>query len=532
MHNAATISTLLETAPFAVVVYEGPERRVTLSNPRHNEMVGGRHELGKPLLESMPEIAGQPIIAMLDHTYQTGETTTVRAFAVQLMRDGVLQDCYFDITSQPMRDADGKITGVLNSAVEVTDHVRARQRIEFLSQVSSAFVQAELDRDSLVPVLVDQIVPSWAEACSVVLRLSDGSLELAGWKHANPIAEAKMRELIAKEPGVLSSGLAARMMKAEGTLFLPKIDPEVTWRGRSPAFMDFVAQHPLGSLISVPLRTGRAVFGALTAIRPPSARTMTHEDKALLEEIANLASLAIETAQRYAETRAAVRLRDDFLAIASHELRTPLTSLQLQLEAASHTLERDESPVNPKLSRKLETANRQVARLSKLVDNLLDVSRISLGKLKLELEDLDVSEVVREAAERQWSAAQAVGCGLSVKTEPGIKGRWDRVRIEQVLTNLLTNALKYGAGKPVEVSIERHGERARIVVRDYGLGVRPEDRARIFDRFERAVPSANYGGLGLGLYISKQIVEAHGGTIDVSSVPDQGATFTVELPYG
>ncbi len=540
----ARLVALLETAPFAVVVYEGREKRVMLSNPRHAEMVGGRHELGKPLLETMPEIAGQPIVAMLDEIYQTGATRTVRGFLVKLERDGVLQDCWFDITSQPMRNLEGEITGVLSSAVEVTEHVRARQqveaaeerarqavgRLELLSQASSIFMKAELHLGGLVQMLADQIVPQLAEACSVVLLSKDAeNLDLAGWKHTNQVAQEQMLSVIAALPLRVGEGIAGQLIKNNSSVFLPVID-RALWKDRGPEFLAFVERFPIGSLIAVPLRTARVAFGALTAMRSPSQPPFTLDDRDLLEEIGNRASMAIESAQRFSEAKAAVRLRDDFLAIASHELRTPLTSLQLQLEGALHVLNKGEG--DAKMGRRLDTANRQVDRLAKLVDNLLDVSRLSIGRLVLDREDVDLGVLVQETAERQTSAAQAAGCHLVLSTGTPVRGSWDRTRIEQVITNLLTNAFKYGPGKPIELTVEKYASRARLTVRDHGMGVRDDDRERIFRRFERAVSSSNYGGLGLGLYISKQIAEAHGGTIEVDPRIRDGACFIVELPHG
>jgi signal transduction histidine kinase len=168
--------------------------------------------------------------------------------------------------------------------------------------------------------------------------------------------------------------------------------------------------------------------------------------------------------------------------------------------------------------------------MARLVEELLDVSRIAAGRLRLEREEVDLTAVVREMVGRFSDAAHQVHSPIRLEAPERLVGTWDRLRIEQVLENLLGNAVKYGRGQPIDVRVEGAGEGARVVVKDQGVGIAPADQARIFERFERAVPSQHYGGLGLGLWIVRQIVEAHGGRIRVSSSPSQGAEFTVDLP--
>ena len=179
---------------------------------------------------------------------------------------------------------------------------------------------------------------------------------------------------------------------------------------------------------------------------------------------------------------------------------------------------------------KVDKALGQVKRLSQLVDDLLDVSRLTAGRLRLQWEQVDLVELTGELLERFSEQARAAECTLHLHAEGPIVGHWDRMRLEQVLTNLVTNALKYGQGHPVELHLEASRGWASWSIRDHGIGIAPEDLDRIFGRFERAVPTRKYGGLGLGLYISRAIVRAHGGDIRVESWPGQGSVFTAELP--
>ncbi|NMO16932.1 PAS domain-containing sensor histidine kinase [Pyxidicoccus fallax] len=231
-----------------------------------------------------------------------------------------------------------------------------------------------------------------------------------------------------------------------------------------------------------------------------------------------------------AELREAVRVRDEFLQIASHELNTPLTPLSLKLESLHRLAERGPAPPEV-LKGHVDVARRQVKRLAGLIKDLLDVTRLSRGKLQLTLSEGSLSERVRAVTERFAAEAQRNGCRLELTSTGDVTGRWDLGRLEQVVENLLSNALKYGQGRPVHLHVGADGGSALLRVRDEGMGIEPEALPRIFDKFERA-PSARYhGGLGLGLYIAKQIVDGHGGTLSVVSTPGQGATFEVRLPW-
>ena len=234
----------------------------------------------------------------------------------------------------------------------------------------------------------------------------------------------------------------------------------------------------------------------------------------------------------YRQAIEAVRARDEFLSVASHELRTPLSSLQLQIGMLLRP-SRDLTPTlgSQHARAQVETAARQAERMARLITELMDVSRINAGRLHLEVEDLDLVTVVRDVIGRLTDEAAKALSPIELRAKSAsVPGRWDRLRIEQVVTNLLTNAFKFAAGKPIEVTVEEEGPLGRITVADHGVGIAPGDLERIFQRYEQASPSKKYAGLGLGLYIVRQIVEAHGGTIRVESDPGAGSVFTVELP--
>jgi signal transduction histidine kinase len=301
----------------------------------------------------------------------------------------------------------------------------------------------------------------------------------------------------------------------------------------------------ISAIVHAPGYDGRP-FGVL-GTHSRTRRYFSGHDVNFLQAVANVVATAIvrsvaETQVREAERVAqdqrvratlaeqAIRARDEFLSVASHELRTPVAALQLQLESMRQLIQPHAAAVDIRISEKADRAVASAGRLANLVEGILDVSRIALGRLVLQREELDLTETVRQVVLRHEELARRSGCELGFSASGEVRGRWDRTRVEQIVTNLLSNAIKFGAGHPIEVRVEVRAASARLTVRDFGLGIDPADVKRIFKRFERAVSHRKYGGLGLGLYIASQIVTAHGGKLEVSSRPDEGATFIIDLP--
>lgn len=278
----------------------------------------------------------------------------------------------------------------------------------------------------------------------------------------------------------------------------------------------------------------RAVAGILTLEREETDNALLLERASRLKEISS-----VEHALEYLKVRLddqsqaldeALRTRDSFLSMASHELRTPITALQLQVQGLLHEARRSGDLVPPSVRRRLVLIERNVQRLEALVGHLLDLFRLSTGRLELEVGSVDLSALIGEVANRLDSLASEAGCEIIQEIEPHVTGAWDHDLLERVINNLLTNAIKYGPGKPITVRLKRDGSVVRLSFEDHGIGVDPKDYLRIFQRFERAVSEWHYGGLGLGLWIVKRIVNALGGEVGVSSQLETGAIFTVELP--
>jgi PAS domain S-box-containing protein len=228
----------------------------------------------------------------------------------------------------------------------------------------------------------------------------------------------------------------------------------------------------------------------------------------------------------------ATAIRDQFFMMASHELRTPLTSLQLQIQVAEWELANlyPSAFTAERLQAGLNKQKKQLLRITRIVDNILDETKIFQNKMQLHIEGFDLGDMVKDVLSRFRVMADVHDVEIKYTHVSGIVGHWDRFRIEQVLLNILINAIRYGNKKPVAIELTNENDLVLVSIRDQGIGIRPEDQERIFDRFERAISDSTMNGMGLGLFISKNIIEAHGGQILVKSALDEGSVFTIVLP--
>jgi signal transduction histidine kinase len=315
-----------------------------------------------------------------------------------------------------------------------------------------------------------------------------------------------------------SSCVSGWAMDHRQTVVIPDVyqDDRVPVTAYRPTFVK--------SLLMVPIRAQDPV-GAIGAYWA-NAHAADDRERRLMETVAGFAAVAVSNAQLYQEARDAVRARDEWLGLASHELRTPLTPLKLQIESLSRAFSRG-TPVS-ELAPRIRGAERSIERLSRLVEQLLDYRRFSSMGVSLQLQNVDVAALAAEVCSRFRTDDPVLPVAVDLVSPDELWLRCDRFRVEEIVTNLVSNAVKYGAGQAVVVQLAAHGHGVRLVVADQGQGIRPEDQERIFHPFTRISDSRQ--GVGLGLWIVRSLVQAHGGSIEVDSAPGAGTRMVVSLP--
>ncbi len=417
---------------------------------------------------------------------------------------------------------------------DLAERKRAEARTRFLAE-ASVLLSSSLDYERTLSAVARVAVPELADWCSVDMPEPDGTVRKVVVAHQDPEQVRVALDFHQRYPPDLgSAGGIGKVLRTGEPEFLAHLpDGQVAATVPDPVRRQAVRALGIRSFIIVPLRSRGRIIAALTLVYADSNRRYTEADLHLAEELARRAATAIDNALLYRETQEAVAARDTFLGVASHELNTPLTSLKLNLQGLQRMLAQvppEALPPGLAVGPKLQSAQRQVARLTSLIRELLDVSRITAGKLKLEPEPLDLAELVREVAARAAEDAARVGCELRLRVPDRVEGAWDRLRLDQVLQNLLSNALKYGHDGPVDVELEAGPDTVTLRVRDQGVGIAPEDQPQLFEKFQRLASERHYSGFGLGLWIVKQVLDAMGGHIQVDSAVGRGATFTVVLP--
>jgi signal transduction histidine kinase len=402
-----------------------------------------------------------------------------------------------------------------------------RRRAEFLGRASAELAKS-LESSETLRAVAALAVPTIADWCAIEMKGENGapSYQVAV-AHVDPAKVALALELRVRYPADPDEPAGVQHVLRTGE---PELYPDISDELLAAATRD--AQHlhlarelGLRSAMVVPIRAEGETIGAITFVAAESARRYQPLDLTMAQDLADRAGLAITNARLFEAERTAVRLRDEFLAIAGHELKTPLTALRLQLDTLKKLAG---AGVTERVVERSEKARHLLDRLVRLVEELLDVSRITSGRLQLDLEPVDLGALVYEVLGRFQDHTRRSEVRIAIRD--AISGTWDRLRIDQIVTNLVANAIKYGEDKPIDVTVERRDSHAVLTVQDRGIGISEEDQRRIFERFERAVSERHFGGFGLGLWIVRQIVEAHGGTVSVESAPGHGSTFRVEIP--
>ena len=408
------------------------------------------------------------------------------------------------------------------------------ERLELLLQAGE-LLGASLDYEATLANLAALLVPRLADGYAIDLVSERGEIRRIAAVDGDPAKQGLAERL--KHLGPLNprapQGIQ-RLLEAGKTMVTEQVTDEGLRAGaRDDEHLAILRGLQARSITAVPLRArGRSIGLLWLYYSTTSDRIFRASDVPFLDELAARAALAIENARLWRESQSAIRARDEFLSMASHELRTPLTSIFLRIQGELRRMKRqpDYQAGRDEQQALLRAVNQQAVKLEHLVEAMLDVSRMTGGGTELDRQELDLGQTVRGAVAVLEDEAKRAGSTLSLEAPDGIIGWWDPACVRQVVMALVSNAIKYGEGKPIAVVVTREGKQGRVVVQDQGIGITPENLGRIFERFEREVSARNYGGFGLGLWIARQVVEANGGTIHAESTLGQGSTFRVELP--
>ncbi len=462
---------------------------ITEINPVAERLTGWRpaEAIGRPIDEVfviVNEDTRQPAVNPVGRVLADGIVVGLANHTALIARDGTERP--IADSGAPIRDGSGVVRGVVLVFRDVTEERRAENALRQSEERLRLMIDSV--QDYAIYMLDPQgRVTSWNPGAERIKGYRAEEIigrHFSGFFTEEDLAEGKPEAELARAAAEGRLEIEAWRVRKDGTRF---------WA-------------------NVVVSAVRDAAGALIGFTKVS-RDLTDRRRAEDERL------------RLAQAQEAVRLRDEFLSIASHELKTPLAALHLQLQS----LQTKVAAADEKLGARVTRAIRAGDRLADLIEALLDVSRLAAGTLELKFEPVDLVEITRDVVERVRDAAVSARCDLTLAGAPAVVARVDRLRLEQIVTNLLSNAIKYAAGKPIEVTVGTEARTAIVEVRDHGPGLDQADLQRIFGRFERA-SSANYGGLGLGLYIALQLAEAHGGTVVASNPEDGGARFELRLP--
>ena len=455
---------------------------------------------------------------------------------VRQTRDGRLVPISLSVS--PILNADGVVVGASKIARDISDRkraeyqlTRAAERDAFLAEATLTLTRS-LDYEATLQSLARLGVPYLADYCAFDVIGEDGTMTCVAAAHVLP--EKVSAADVLREDGDGETGLAspARVIRTrKGSLVRDVTDDLIAESARGdPERLERLQTLDLVAYMCVPMVAHDRALGAMTLATSASGRHFSQEDVLVTQDLATRAAMATETAQSYQQLQSANRLKDEFLATLSHELRTPLNAvLGYARMLQSGAIAAD------KVSQALEVIDRNAGSLAQIVEDVLDVSRIVLGKARLKVEPTDIATVVEDAIATVAPAAEAKGLRVKLSLGHGsttVSG--DHSRLQQVIWNLLSNAVKFTPkGGSVDVRITENDSHVEIHITDTGIGFRESFRPHLFERFRQAESGTTrvHGGLGLGLAIARHIVEMHGGTIDATSEGEgKGATFSVVLP--
>jgi PAS domain S-box-containing protein len=492
------------------------------------------------------EMIGRSIRTIIPHDRQHEEDAVLASIrqglsvdhyeTVRLRKSGAL--VHISLSVSPIRNAEGTVIGASKIARDISMRLRAqaitdraRRQGIFLARLTTSFSGTMNYTDRLTE-LATLSVPELSDWCVVDAVTTNGQIERVTIKHIDPIKVALAGQIHERSADPLAFASAVAVIRTGKPAIVPMISDEVLVAAAAgdDELLRLVRSLGLVSYVCLPLMVHGSMLGALTFATAESGRQYDDDAIRFLQDVASRAALALDNARSYEQLQAANRMKDEFLATLSHELRTPLNAILGYARMLRAGMLKDDKRNNA-----LDTLERNATSLTQIVEDVLDVSRIAAGKIRLNVQSLDLPVVMHDALATVMPAAEAKGVRIQSIVEPDIGPvSGDPERLQQVMWNLLSNAVKFTPrGGRVQVRLQRVNSHIEISVSDSGVGIREDFLPHLFERFRQADSTTTraHGGLGLGLAIARQIVELHGGTIHaLSGGEGKGATFRIELP--
>jgi PAS domain S-box-containing protein len=430
-----------------------------------------------------------------------------------------------------IRDNKGKASEVSGVNIDITERKQIETKLHYLAEASKT-LSTSLNYEETLKAVVELGVPEIADWCAVDILTENNQIKRIAVAHVDPKKVKWAWELNKKNPPHMDKeSVLTHVLKTGKSAFMPIITEEMIQASKpSKEQLDVINKIDFKSIIIVPLIVENRPMGALTFVTTgESNRYFTQSDLTIAEEVASRAALAIHNSRLFTDSQKAIAIRDEFISVASHELKTPVTSLKMYTQIVLRQLEKkgDTSLATP-----LSKMDAQINKLTMLINDLLNISRIQLGKLEFNEESFDLCSVIKDTIDSVQSGIHTHKITLRGKLTKNVWG--DKDRISQVVTNLLTNAVKYSPqADKVNVIVEQGRTHAMVTVKDHGIGIDKEQQKKIFNRFYRVSgpEERTFPGLGIGLYISAEIVTRHGGKITVDSTRGKGSEFSFTIPY-
>jgi PAS domain S-box-containing protein len=428
---------------------------------------------------------------------------------------------------------DGQPDTSVGFVIDLTERKKSEEAQRFLTDASRVLA-ASLDAATTLESLANLIVPRYADRCIIDLVDEDGKISRITVKDVEPSNEplAYQVQKWRKAELVQPRGITRTLHTGESQFYPEVLESDLHLHMQDEASLDILRKLRISSQIIVPLIARGRTLGAMSLVYTTSGRRYTPADLVLIEDLGRRTALAVDNARLYEESQQAIHLRDEFLSVAAHELKTPVTSLRGFAQVTLRQLEKTNDFDLERTRRAFINIDQQSDKLARLVTQLLSIARIQAGRLILDLEQTDFVRLVEDVV----TAAQMRTAKHTIALEAPVilPITCDPLRLEQVITNLVDNAIKYSPdGGDIDIEITRpESNRVHFMITDHGIGIAPEHRGKIFQRFYQAQKRTYLEGMGLGLYISHEIVVLHGGTIQVEFPSEGGTRFIVSLPTG